>query len=272
MIKLSIQELEKKAVEVRRDVLKMIYSAGSGHPAGSLSVTDILVTLYFQIMNHDPKKPLWPERDRFILSNGHTCPALYAVLAEAGYFPKTKLKSLRRIESPLQGHPERKRLPGMETSSGPLGEGLAQAIGMALAANLDQARFRVFCLTSDAEHQEGSHWEAVAVAAKYKLPNLTLFVDRNQIEISGPTEEVMPLQPLKEKYQAFNWNVLEIDGHNFEEIIKAVETARAYYDGPTVIIAQTIAGKGVSFMENDFHWHGKAPNKEEIEQALEELK
>jgi transketolase len=264
-------ELEKTATEVRKDILKMIFAAGSGHPAGSLSVADILVALYFQVMNHDPKKPFWPERDRFILSNGHTCPALYAVLAKAGYFKPKELKNLRKLGSILQGHPERLRLPGIETSSGPLGEGLAQAVGMALAAQLDQARFRVFCLTSDAEHQEGNHWEAVMVAAKYKLANLTLFVDRNQIETSGLTEEVMPLNPLKEKYLAFNWNVLEVDGHNFREIVNAVESARSYYEGPTVIIARTIAGKGVSFMEGDYRWHSKAPNKDELKRALREL-
>ncbi len=264
-------DLEKIAAEIRKDVLKMIFAAGSGHPAGSLSITDILVALYFQIMNHDPKKPLWPERDRFVLSNGHTCPALYAVLAKAGYFSKTKLKLMRKLESPLQGHPERKRLPGIETSSGPLGEGLAQAAGMALASQLDQTRFRVFCLTSDAENQEGNHWEAVMAAAKYKLANLTLFIDRNQIETSGSTEEVMPLNPLKEKYLAFNWNVLEIDGHNFREIVNAVETARSYYEGPTVIIARTVAGKGVSFMEGDYRWHSKTITKEELKKALREF-
>jgi transketolase len=265
-------ELEKISAEVRRDILKMIFTAGSGHPAGSLSVADILVALYFKIMNHDPKKPFWEERDRLILSNGHTCPALYAVLAKNGYFSKTKLKLMRKLESPLQGHPERKRLPGIETTSGPLGEGLAQGVGMALAARLDGARFRIYCITSDAEHQEGNHWEAVMAAAKYKLANLTLFVDRNQIEISGGTEEIMPINPLKEKYLAFNWNVLEIDGHNFREIVNAVDTARAYYGGPTVIIANTISGKGVSFMEGDFHWHGRPLTKKELNLALKELK
>ena len=265
-------ELEKVSTEIRRDILKMIFSAGSGHPAGSLSVTDILVALYFKIMNHDPKKPSWEERDRFILSNGHTCPALYAVMAEAGYFPKKKLVTYAKLDSPLQGHPERTRLPGIETTSGSLGMGLGQASGYALAAKMDDRRFRIYCLVSDAEHDEGSHWEAVLFAAKYKLSNLTLFVDQYKIQIDGKTEEVLPLKSLLEKYRAFGWNVLEIDGHNFREIVNAVDTARAYYDGPTVIIANTISGKGVSFMEGDFHWHARPLTRKELNLALRELK
>ena len=249
----------------------MITLAGSGHSAGSLGIVDIMVALYFRIMNHNPSKSNWPDRDRLILSNGHVCPAQYAVLARAGYFSPEKLKKLRKLGGPLQGHPQKGKLPGIETTSGPLGCGLAQAVGIALAARLDDARFRIFCITSDGEHDSGNHWEAVMAANKYKLSNLTLFVDRNMIQIDGPTEEVMPLDPLVDKYKAFGWHVLEIDGHNFEEIIKASDEARAYYQGPTVIIAKIVPGKGVSFMESDFRWHGKAPSPEEAKQALKEL-
>jgi len=272
MQKLSNAELVSLAREVRRDALKMIAEARFGHPGGSLGATDILVALYFNIMNHDPAKPDWPERDRFILSNGHVCPALYSVLAHAGYFSLEKLKTYEKLGSSLQGHPERTKTPGIETSSGPLGSGLAQAAGMALAARMDGMRFRVFCMTSDAEHQEGNHWEAVAFAAKYKLSNLTAFVDRNKIQIDGFTEDLMPIEPLVEKYKAFNWNVLDIGGHNFEAIIQAVNEARATSDKPTVIICHTTPGKGVSFMEGKWEWHGKAPNEKELEEALKELK
>jgi transketolase len=266
------KNLPKIAIEVRRDIIRMISSAGSGHPGGSLGIADVLVALYFGIMNHDPKKPGWEERDRLILSNGHVCPALYATLAYAGYFETSELKSSRKLGSRLQGHPERLRLPGIETTSGPLGCGLAQACGIAIAGRMDQKHFRVFCITSDGEHDEGNHWEAVMFAAKYKLSGLTLFVDRNNIQSDGFTTEIMPLDPLADKYKAFNWNVLEIDGHNFEEIAGAVEKARAYYQGPTVIIAKIIPGKGVSFMENKFEWHAKALSHEEAELALKELK
>ena len=268
---LSVHGLKVQASEIRRDVIHMISSAGSGHPGGSLGVCDILTALYFRIMTHEPKKPGWKERDRLILSNGHVCPAQYSALAHAGYFSTSKLTKLRCLGSPLQGHPERGRLSGIETTSGPLGSGLAQAVGIALGARMDDARFRVYCITSDGEHDSGNHWEAVLVAAKYKLSNLTLFVDRNGIQIDGPTEEVLPLESLIEKYKAFGWNTLVINGHDFEEIINAVDTARAYYQGPTVIIAKTIPGKGISFMEGNFRWHGKAPNPDETKQALKEL-
>lgn len=250
----------------------MLLKAGSGHSAGPLGMADIFTALYFNIMNHDPKKPDWEERDRLILSNGHICPARYAAMAHAGYFPHEWLWKLRRLDSPLQGHPERTRLPGVETTSGPLGSGLAQASGVAYAARMDGTHFRVFCLTSDGEHDSGNHWEAVAFAGKYNLSNLTVFVDRNNIQLDGYTEEVMPLEPLADKYRAFNWNVLEINGHNFNEIIDAVEHARAVYENPTVIIAHTIPGKGVSFMENLPEWHGKPPNPEEAKRALHELR
>jgi transketolase len=269
---MTSEELEKKANEIRQDIIEMLINAGSGHPAGSLGMADVFTALYFQIMNHDPKKPDWEERDRLFLSNGHIVPARYAAMARAGYFPRTWLKKLRKLESPLQGHPERIRMPALESTSGPLGSGLAQAAGYALAARMDAKRFRVFCITSDGEHDTGNHWEAVMFAGKYKLSNLTVFVDRNNIQIDGYTEDVMPLEPLKEKYEAFNWQVFDIDGHKMEEIIKAVGQARAVYEKPTVIICHTIPGKGVSFMENQPEWHGKAPNKEEAKKALQELR
>jgi len=272
MEKVSIEELGKKANEIRKDIIKMLLEAGSGHSAGSLGMADVFTALYFAILNHDPKRPDWPERDRVILSNGHIAPVLYATLAHAGYFPLSKLKTLRKLGSGLQGHPERTKLPGIETTSGPLGSGLAQAAGYAYAARMDGARFRVFCLTSDAEHQEGNHWEAVAFAGKYNLSNLTAIVDRNNIQISGYTEEIMPLEPLEDKYKAFNWHVIGIDGHNIQEIMDAVNQARAVYENPTVIIARTIAGKGVSFMENLPEWHGKPPDKDQAKQALHELR
>jgi transketolase len=269
---MKIKELEKKANEIRQDVVKMIAAAGSGHPAGSLGMADIFTALYFEILTHNPKRPNWKNRDRLILSNGHICPVRYAAMAHAGYFPLSELKTLRKLGSRLQGHPERLRLSGLETTSGPLGCGLAQAAGMAYVARMDEARFRIFCITSDGEHDSGNHWEAVMFAGKNKLSNLTAFVDRNNIQIDGHTEDVMPLEPLKEKYESFNWNVIEIDGHNMKEIIKAVNKARLNYEKPTMIVAHTIPGKGVSFMENLPEWHGKAPNKEEAKKALEELK
>jgi transketolase len=272
MEKIDVDELGEKASEIRKDIIKMLVRAGSGHPAGALGMADIFAALYFNIMNHDPEDPSWFERDRLILSNGHICPVQYSALAHAGYFPIKELKTLRKLGSRLQGHPERGRLPGIETTSGPLGSGLAEACGIACASRLDKARFRVFCICSDAEHDEGNHWEAVLFAAKYQLGNLTTFVDRNLIQLSGKTEDIMPLDPLAEKYKSFNWNVIGIDGHNFQEIIDAVSRARAVYDKPSVIIARTIPGKGVSFMEGKWEWHGKAPNKEEAERALKELK
>lgn len=272
MKKLSIEELQKKANDIRKDIIKMLVAAGSGHSAGPLGMTDVFTALYFAILNHDPKNPDWPERDRLILSNGHICPARYAAMAHAGYFPVSELKTLRKLGTRLQGHPERLRLPGIETTSGPLGSGLGQAAGYAYAARMDGGRFRVYCITSDGEHQEGNHWEAVAFAGKYNLSNLTTIVDRNNIQIDGFTEDVMPLEPLVEKYKAFNWHVIEIDGHNIEEIVDAVNQARAVYENPTVIIAHTIPGKGVSFMENKFEWHGKPPSQEEAKKALHELR
>ena len=272
MKKMTLEELEIKANEIRKDIIKMLLVAGSGHSAGPLGMADIFTALYFAIMNHDPKKPDWEKRDRLFLSNGHIVPVRYVTLAHAGYFPKSKLSSLRKLGSPLQGHPERLRMPALETTSGPLGSGLAQASGYAYAARMDNARFRVFCITSDGEHDAGNHWEAVLFAGKYKLSNLTVFVDRNNIQIDGHTEDIMPLEPLEEKYKAFGWHVIHIDGHNIEEIIDAVNHARAVYEKPTVIIAHTIPGKGIDFMEGLPEWHGKIPDAKEAKKALSELR
>ena len=258
-MKHTTAELEKIANRVRIDIIKMLVAAGSGHSAGPLGMADVMTALYFEIMNNDPKDPFWEDRDRLILSNGHICPVRYAVMAEAGYFPVAELKTLRKLGSRLQGHPERLKLPGVETTSGPLGSGLAQAAGYAYAARMDKKRFRVFCVTSDGEHEEGNHWEAVMFAGKNNLSNLTCIVDRNNIQIDGFTEDIMPLEPLADKYKAFNWSVIEVDGHNFKEITDAVGRARATYENPTVIIAHTIPGKGVDFMEYDFKWHGSPP-------------
>lgn len=268
----KIRFLEETANFIRRDIVKMLVEAGSGHSAGPLGMADIFTAFYFHILNHDPKKPEWPERDRLVVSNGHICPALYATLARAGYFPESELKTLRKLNSRLQGHPHRTSLPGLETTSGPLGSGLSQAIGMALAARLDGKKYRVYCITSDGEHQEGNTWEAVMFAGKHRLNNLTAILDRNNIQIDGFTEDIMPLEPLRAKYEAFNWHVLEIDGHNFEAIISAVAEAQAIYEKPTMIIAHTVPGRGVSFMEKDFTWHGKPPKAEEAKVALRELR
>lgn len=268
----KVISLEKKANEIRQDVIRALVEAGSGHSAGPLGMADIFTALYFHVLKHDPKKPQWSERDRLILSNGHICPVQYVTLAHAGYFPIEELLTLRKINSRLQGHPHRESLPGVETTSGPLGSGLSQAIGVALSARLDGKKHRIFCLTSDGEHQEGNHWEAVMFGAKEKLGNLTAIVDRNNIQIDGFTEQVMPLNSLKAKYEAFNWHVLEVDGHNIEQFVDACNEAKAIHERPTVIIAHTTPGKGVSFMENDFLWHGKPPTKEEAKKAINELR
>jgi transketolase len=269
---MDVKKLEKKANEIRKDIIKVLLEAGSGHSAGPLGLADIFTALYFEILNHDPKNPLWEERDRLFLSCGHTVPVRYVAMAHAGYFPKSELKTLRRLGSKLQGHPERVRMPALESTSGPLGEGLAQAGGYAYAARMDGKRFRIFCTCSDGEHDCGNHWEAVLFAGKNNLNNLTVFVDRNNIQIDGHTEDVMPLEPLEEKYKAFNWHVLHIDGHNIEEIIDAANHAKAVYEDPTVIIAHTIPGKGVDFMEWDPAWHGIPPSREEAKKALHELR
>ncbi len=257
---------------LRQDVIKTLVEAGSGHSAGPLGMADIFTTLYFHILNHDPKKPEWPDRDRVVLSNGHICPILYVTLAHAGYFKLEELKTLRKLNSRLQGHPHRKSLPGVETTSGPLGSGISQAIGIALAAKLDGKRYRTYCLTSDGEHEEGNTWEAIMFAGKNRLSNLTVVVDRNNIQIDGFTETIMPLEPFAEKYKSFNWYVIEVNGHSHQDFVDAVAEAHAIHERPTVIIAHTIPGKGVSFMEDDFRWHGKPPNKEEANKALKELR
>lgn len=255
------QKLRETANRIREAIIEMLVEAGSGHSAGPLGMADIFTALYFHILNHNPKDPEWEDRDRLVLSNGHIVPVRYAAMAYAGYFPKEELKTLRKIGSRLQGHPHRTSLPGLETTSGPLGSGLGQAAGMALAAKLDNKKYRIYCVLSDGEHDAGNTWEAILFAGKYRLNNLTAIVDRNNIQIDGYTEDVMPLEPLKEKYEAFNWHVLEIDGHNFEAIVDAVNEAKAIYEAPTVIIAHTIPGKGVSFMEQDYRWHGSPPGK-----------
>ncbi len=268
----KLHELELTATKIRELLIKTLLNAGSGHSAGPLGMTDVFTALYFHIANIDPKKPDMPDRDRILLSNGHICPVQYVTMAVRGYFPIEELKTLRQLDSRLQGHPHRTVLPGIENTSGPLGEGLSQAIGMALAARLDNKDYRVYCLTSDGEHQEGNTWEAVMAAAKFRLSNMTVFMDRNNIQIDGTTEDVMPLETLRYKYEAFNWKVLEIDGHNLRMINDAVRVAKATHTQPTMIIAHTIPGKGVSFMENDYTWHGKPPNDEEAKKALKELR
>ncbi|MEK7169236.1 MAG: transketolase [Patescibacteria group bacterium] len=267
-----LEYLEELANRIREKVVETLLEAGSGHSAGPLGMADIFTAFYFHILNHDPKKPMWTERDRLVLSNGHICPVLYVTLAYAGYFHLEELMTLRKLNTRLQGHPHRRALPGIEMTSGPLGSGLSQAIGMALAAKLNNKKYRVYCLTSDGEHQEGNHWEAVMFAGKNRMNSLTAVVDRNNIQIDGFTENVMPLESLRAKYEAFNWHVLEVDGHNMQDLTDAVSEAEAIYEKPTVIIAHTIPGKGVSFMEHDYLWHGKSPNKEEAKKALHELR
>ncbi|MDP2696471.1 MAG: transketolase [bacterium] len=268
----KLKLLEEKANEIRQSIIEMLVEAGSGHSAGPLGMADIFTAFYFHILNHDPKNPEWPDRDRLVLSNGHICPVLYVTMAYAGYFPKAELKTLRKINSRLQGHPHRTALLGLETTSGPLGSGLSQAVGMALAAGLDKKKCRIYCLMSDGEHDAGNVWEAAMFAGKNRLSNIIAVIDRNNIQIDGHTENIMPLEPLKDKYRAFNWHVLEVDGHNIEAFVDAVNEARAVYEKPTVIIAHTVPGKGVSFMENDYLWHGKPPTKEEGKKALAELR
>lgn len=269
----KIKTLEKKANEMRKDVLKSLYEAGSGHSAGPLGMADIFTALYFHILNHKPKDPYWEERDRLVLSNGHIVPIQYVAMAHAGYFPKAELKTLRKLGTRLQGHPHRTELPGMETTSGPLGSGLGQAAGMALAANMDKKKWRAYCLMSDGEHDAGNTWESVMFAGKNKLHNITAILDRNNIQIDGYTEDVMPLEPLREKYEAFNWHVLEISGHDIGAIVEACSEAEAVQEKPVMIIANTIPGYGVDFMENQYEWHGKPPGtKEELQKALHDLR
>lgn len=265
------KQLNLIANTIRQDVIRMLHEAKSGHSAGSIGLVDILTALYFNVLYHDSKNPEWQDRDRFLLSNGHVCPVLYAALANAGYFPKEELMTLRKLGSRLQGHPHKGTLPGIETSSGPLAQGLSQAVGMAIVSKSERKKWRVYCVVSDGEQQEGQMWESVMLAAKYKLGNLTAIMDRNNIQIDGFTEEVMPLEPLVDKYEAFGWHVLEVDGHNIQKIIEACEQSKAIYEKPTMIIAHTIPGKGIPFMEFLTEWHGKTPSKDEYEKAMEIL-
>lgn len=263
---LNIQELELKANTIRQDIIKMLVKAGSGHSAGPLGLADIFTALYFDILKHDPKKPDWDERDILILSNGHCVPVRYATMAHAGYLPIEELMTLRQLGSRLQGHPERLRLPGLETTSGPLGCGLSQAAGIALAMRMDKINHRwVYVVMGDGELDEGNVWEAAMLAGKYQLSNIIAIVDRNNIQIDGPTEKIMPLENLKAKWESFNWHVLEIDGNNIEEVIEACALGRAIVEKPTVILAHTIPGKGVDYMEYDYRWHGSPPGSQDIE-------
>ncbi len=267
----EIRELQLIANKIRQDIIKSLTEAGSGHSAGPLGMADIFTALYFNILKHDPRDINWSRRDYLILSMGHICPVLYATMANAGYFPETELMTLRKLGSRLQGHPHRIVLPGLETTSGPLGSGLSQAAGMAYGLKMDRKPNRVYCLTSDGEHNEGNTWEAVMFAAKYRLDNLIAVLDRNYIQIDGNTEDVMPLDPTREKYLAFNWNVLEIDGHDIRQILSALNKAKRFKGKPTMIIANNTPGKGVSFMENNYEWHGKPPTPEQAGTALAEL-
>ncbi len=266
------KELMLKANDIRQSIIDMLEDAGSGHTAGPLGMTDIFTAFYFHILNHDPKHPEWSERDRLILSNGHIVPVRYATMAHAGYLPLSELKTLRKFGSRLQGHPEREKLPGMENTSGPLGSGLSQAAGIALSARMDGKKFKTYCFMSDGEMDAGNIWEAAMFASAHKLSNLIGLIDRNNIQINGMTEQVMPLEPLADKWRAFGWNVIDIDGHNIEAIVDAVSEAHAVFEKPTVIIAHTIPGKGIKEIEFDYEWHGKPPTKEEEQKFLKELR
>ncbi len=271
--KMTIQQLEIKATDIREDIIKMLERAKSGHSAGPLGLADIFAALYFDILKYDPKKPDWDQRDILLLSNGHCIPVQYAAMAHAGFFDRKELMTLRQFGTRLQGHPERTRLPGLENTSGPLGSGLSQAAGMALALRMNKDHHRwIYCVMGDGELDEGNIWEAAMLAGKYKLNNIIGIVDRNNIQIDGPTETIMPLEDLKGKWESFGWHVIEIDGNNIEAVIDACAMARAVIEKPVVIIAHTIPGKGVDFMEYDFHWHGAPPNHEQAVKALHELR
>jgi len=271
----KIKTLEIKANDIRESIIEMLLAAGSGHTAGPLGMADIFTLLYFKVLKHDPKNPFWPERDRLILSNGHINPVLYATMAHAGYMPVEELNTLRKFGSKLQGHPHREYYSALETSSGPLGAGLSQAVGMALADRMDKGihtQKYFYCMLGDGELNEGQNWEAIMLGGKEKLHNLIAIVDRNNIQIDGYTENIMPLNDLSKKWESFNWHVQEIDGHNFEMINDAIGVAKSTFDKPSVIIAKTIPGKGVKEFERDYHWHGKAPNIDEANMALKELR
>jgi transketolase len=269
----SVKELQEKANDIREDLIKTLEHAGSGHSAGPLGLADIFTALYFNVLKHDPKHPDWDERDILLLSNGHCVPVRYVTMAHAGYFPKKELMTLRQLGSRLQGHPERTKLPGLENTSGPLGCGLSQAAGMSLAMRMDKTMHRwVYVVMGDGELDEGNIWEAAMLAGKYHLSNIIGIVDRNNIQIEGPTEKVMPLESLRDKWEAFGWHVIEIDGNDIEAVIDACNMAKAIVEKPVVILAHTVPGKGVDFMEYDFHWHGVPPNHEQAVKALKELR
>ena len=266
-----IQELNEVARRLRLDVIDMIFRAQSGHPGGSLSAADIVAALFFHHMRLNPHQPDWPERDRFILSKGHAAPLLYAALAERGYFPTEELKTLRQLDSRLQGHPDRLKTPGVEMTSGALGHGISIGCGLALAARLDGSDSRTFVLVGDGEIQAGVAWEGAMLAAKYRLANLTVILDYNDVQLDGFVHDIMPLEPMLDKWRAFGWHTLEIDGHHMRQIVEALDTVSNIHHAPTVLIAHTTKGKGVSYMENRSTWHGRAPTKEQYEQALAEL-
>ncbi|MFQ5918040.1 MAG: transketolase [Candidatus Binatia bacterium] len=268
---MDARELKTIAKELRVDIIRMLVEAGSGHPGGSLSCIDMLTTLFFYKMRHRPEDPNWADRDRCILSKGHCVPALYAVLAKAGYFPREELLSLRKLNSRLQGHPDRHRFPILEASTGSLGQGLSIAVGMALAGKVGKKSYRVYCVISDGECQSGQIWEASMAAPKFKLDNLCVLLDYNKIQLSGAVKDIMNLEPLLDKWRAFNWNIIEIDGHDFKTIMQALNQSERVKDRPTLILSQTTKGKGVSFMEGKWEWHGKAPNREEGERAIQEI-
>ena len=267
----DIRKLESRAQDIRITIIEMLAAAGSGHTAGSLGMADVFAALYFHVLKHDPKNSAWPERDRLMLSNGHITPVRYAAMAHAGYFPLEECLTLRKFGSRLQGHPERESLPGIETTSGPLGSGLSQAAGYAYAARMDGKTFRMFCAMSDGEQEEGNTWEGAMFAAKYRLSNLTAIMDRNNIQIDGSTEDVMPLEPLADKYRAFNWHVIEVDGHNIAQFIEACDEARSIKEKPTLILAHTTPGKGVPSIENDYRWHGVPPGKGPTDKIPKEM-
>lgn len=267
----KIEDLEDKTTEIRRRILKMVAKAGSGHPGGSLSAAEIVTALYFEEMNLDPANPDWEDRDRFVLSKGHAAPVLYAALAMKGYFPEEELQTLRDLDSHLQGHPDMNKTPGVDMTAGSLGQGLSAAVGMALAGKLDQKDYRVFAMVGDGEIQEGQIWEAAMSAANYKLDNLIAVVDYNRVQLVDKTEQVMNVHPVTDKFEAFGWYTIEIDGHELTEILDALAEAKEVTDKPIMIVANTVKGKGVSFMEDKAAWHGNAPNEEELEKALAEL-
>ncbi len=267
----NLDQLKAKAKQIRRDIVEMTYAAASGHPGGSLSAVEIAVALYFGLMKHDPKNPKWADRDRLILSKGHATPLLYSALAEAGYFDRSLLPTFRKLGSPLQGHPDRRRLPGVEASTGSLGQGLSIAIGHALARRLDKKNYFTYVIMSDGETNEGQTWEAMAMAAHHKVDHLIVFLDYNKFQLDDSTKVICDMEPMADKWKSFNWNVQEIDGHDLNQVISAAKKAQAVHNQPAVVICHTIKGKGVSFMENNNHFHGVAPTKDECERALKEL-